>query len=90
MSLEEYRSKRNFTETPEPAGRVRRANRTHIFVVQKHAARRKNFYRLITQRPDGDGGMRVFHAGTSRCACFSPARLGRAARGSALGSFQYS
>jgi bifunctional non-homologous end joining protein LigD len=43
MSLEEYRSKRNFAETPEPAGQVRRANRTRIFVVQKHAASRLHY-----------------------------------------------
>jgi bifunctional non-homologous end joining protein LigD len=43
MGLDEYRRKRNFTETPEPAGRVRRAGRDRIFVVQKHAARRLHY-----------------------------------------------
>jgi bifunctional non-homologous end joining protein LigD len=43
MSLEAYRSKRNFTETPEPTGRVRRAKRTPLFVVQKHAASRLHY-----------------------------------------------
>jgi bifunctional non-homologous end joining protein LigD len=38
MPLEDYRRKRKFTETPEPAGRVRTNSRTRIFVVQKHAA----------------------------------------------------
>jgi bifunctional non-homologous end joining protein LigD len=38
MPLEGYRRKRKFTETPEPAGRVRTNSRTRIFVVQKHAA----------------------------------------------------
>ena len=38
MQLEDYRGKRKFTETPEPAGRVRASSRTRIFVVQKHAA----------------------------------------------------
>jgi DNA ligase D-like protein (predicted 3'-phosphoesterase) len=38
MRLEDYRRKRKFTETPEPAGRVRASSRTRIFVVQKHAA----------------------------------------------------
>jgi bifunctional non-homologous end joining protein LigD len=39
MALEEYRRKRKFTATAEPAGRVRRRSRRRIFVVQKHAAR---------------------------------------------------
>ncbi|MDB5307981.1 MAG: ligase [Gemmataceae bacterium] len=43
MPLEEYRRKRKFTETPEPAGRVRRTARSRIFVVQKHAARRRHY-----------------------------------------------
>src|SRR5882757_3790963 len=38
MSLEDYRRKRKFTETPEPMGRARRGNRGRIFVVQKHDA----------------------------------------------------
>jgi bifunctional non-homologous end joining protein LigD len=38
MPLNDYRSKRNFKKTPEPSGRIRRAGRSHIFVVQKHVA----------------------------------------------------
>ena len=39
MPLEEYRKKRKFGETPEPAGRVGRTNRKNpVFVVQKHDA----------------------------------------------------
>jgi hypothetical protein len=38
MSLATYLSKRVFTETPEPVGRVRRSDRRRIFVVQKHDA----------------------------------------------------
>jgi bifunctional non-homologous end joining protein LigD len=43
MSLEEYRKKRKFNETPEPVGRVRRASGTRIFVVQKHVASRLHY-----------------------------------------------
>jgi bifunctional non-homologous end joining protein LigD len=43
MPLAEYRSKRAFTKTPEPAGRVRRSNRRRIFVVQKHDASRLHY-----------------------------------------------
>ncbi len=43
MPLEEYRTKRKFTETPEPAGRVRRSSRRCIFVVQKHDANRLHY-----------------------------------------------
>ena len=43
MSLDDYRKKREFTETPEPMGRARRSSRKRIFVVQKHAARRLHY-----------------------------------------------
>ena len=44
MPLEEYRRKRNFSQTPEPAGRARRsARRNHIFVIQKHDASRLHY-----------------------------------------------
>jgi bifunctional non-homologous end joining protein LigD len=43
MGLEEYRRKRKFTETAEPAGRVRRGSRRRIFVVQKHDASRLHY-----------------------------------------------
>lgn len=46
MSLDEYRSKRDFGRTPEPAakaGRRRRGKTALRFVVQKHAARRLHY-----------------------------------------------
>ena len=43
MSLTAYRSKRAFTETPEPVGQVRRSSRRRIFVVQKHDASRLHY-----------------------------------------------
>jgi bifunctional non-homologous end joining protein LigD len=39
MSLDVYRRKRDFTKTPEPAGRVAKRNARRLsFVIQKHAA----------------------------------------------------
>ena len=39
MALEEYRKKRNFSKTPEPAGTVtKRAAKKRFFCVQKHLA----------------------------------------------------
>src|ERR671915_273637 len=43
MPLEEYRRKRKLTKTPEPVGRVRRRDRSRIFVVQKHDASRLHY-----------------------------------------------
>jgi bifunctional non-homologous end joining protein LigD len=43
MSLEEYRRKRQFNKSPEPAGRGRRRSRRRIFVVQKHDASRLHY-----------------------------------------------
>src|ERR1700754_625880 len=38
MSLATYKGKRRFSETPEPAGKVRKADKELIFVVQRHHA----------------------------------------------------
>ena len=38
MTLSEYRKKRNFAKTPEPAGRLHARGRRHACVVQKHSA----------------------------------------------------
>ena len=44
MSLEVYRRKRNFRQTPEPSGRVgRRSAKALSFVIQKHAASRLHY-----------------------------------------------
>src|SRR5271167_5008583 len=46
MALEEYRRKRDFRKTPEPAGVAAPHERTRAglsFVVQKHAARRLHY-----------------------------------------------
>jgi bifunctional non-homologous end joining protein LigD len=41
--LTRYREKRDFSRTPEPAGKVRRAGQQLSFVVQRHAARRLHY-----------------------------------------------
>src|ERR1700712_3956957 len=42
MSLKEYKRKRDFKITPEPAGKVKAAKGRH-FVIQKHAASRLHY-----------------------------------------------
>src|SRR5262245_31245961 len=42
MSLEEYRKKRKFDKTPEPAGEVE-TKRGNSFVIQKHRATRLHY-----------------------------------------------
>jgi bifunctional non-homologous end joining protein LigD len=43
VSLEAYRKKRLFTQTPEPRGEVRKSSSGRLFVVQKHASRRLHY-----------------------------------------------
>jgi bifunctional non-homologous end joining protein LigD len=43
MALEEYRRKRDFKRTPEPAGKTARRAGTLRYVIQKHAARRLHY-----------------------------------------------
>jgi bifunctional non-homologous end joining protein LigD len=43
MSLTEYKRKRNFKKTPEPAAKVKRSRSGSQFVVQKHAASRLHY-----------------------------------------------
>jgi DNA ligase D-like protein (predicted 3'-phosphoesterase) len=45
MPFEEYRKKRDFNETPEPAGtrKPRKVPKRPIFVVQKHKATRLHY-----------------------------------------------
>jgi bifunctional non-homologous end joining protein LigD len=43
MSLTEYRRKRDFRRTPEPAGSKKRPPTSQSFTVQKHAARRLHY-----------------------------------------------
>ena len=41
--LERYRAKRDFRESPEPAGARKRAARGRRYLIQKHAARREHY-----------------------------------------------
>jgi DNA ligase D-like protein (predicted 3'-phosphoesterase) len=41
--LGEYRKKRDFRHTPEPAGRKKRRRKKPIFVIQKHQARKLHY-----------------------------------------------
>ena len=42
-SLDAYRAKRDFTKTPEPAGKRPPAKSGNAYVIQKHAARRMHY-----------------------------------------------
>src|SRR5215468_950175 len=41
--LDAYRAKRDFSKTPEPAGRGRKTKAGNAYVIQKHAARRLHY-----------------------------------------------
>jgi bifunctional non-homologous end joining protein LigD len=41
--LRQYRAKRDFSHTPEPVGRRRKAGKKLAYVIQKHAARRLHY-----------------------------------------------
>ena len=44
MALEEYKRKRNFTKTPEPAGEAVKSDPKQLrYVIQKHAARQMHY-----------------------------------------------
>jgi bifunctional non-homologous end joining protein LigD len=43
MGLGEYKKKRDFKKTPEPAGRERPSTTGRMFIIQKHAARRLHY-----------------------------------------------
>jgi bifunctional non-homologous end joining protein LigD len=44
MALEEYKRKRNFAKTPEPAGKTAPSTPRHLrYVIQKHAARQLHY-----------------------------------------------
>lgn len=42
-SLKEYRSKRDFTSTPEPSGAYKKGSKSPIFVIQKHVASSQHY-----------------------------------------------
>src|SRR5215471_8101360 len=41
--LDAYRAKRDFSKTPEPAGKPRKGKAGNAYVIQKHAARRMHY-----------------------------------------------
>lgn len=43
MALEKYKEKRNFKETSEPSGKVKKSKSKLIFVVQRHKASRLHY-----------------------------------------------
>ncbi len=51
MSLDKYKQKRDFTQTPEPEGINAASNEKHIFVIQRHAATRLHYdFRLEMEK----------------------------------------
>ena len=43
QQLDAYKAKRDFSKTPEPSGRRRKAKAGNSYVIQKHAARRLHY-----------------------------------------------
>ena len=51
MSLDKYKQKRDFTQTPEPEGKNAASKEKHIFVIQRHAATRLHYdFRLEMEK----------------------------------------
>jgi DNA ligase D-like protein (predicted 3'-phosphoesterase) len=43
MSLEKYKSKRNFDKTQEPEGEIKKSGKKLIYVIQRHVAKKLHF-----------------------------------------------
>ena len=65
-SLDKYRAKRRFAETPEPAGRDAPASDEPIFVIQKHHARQHAL------RPAPGDGRDAEELGGAEGPCLDP------------------
>ena len=60
MGLKDYRKKRDFKRTPEPAGRIHSQGPQRSYVIQKHAATRLHY----DLRLEEDGVLKSWAVGT--------------------------